>query len=845
MNKNLEHLLLFIQTGKEAFERNQLRTPAKISWDDDKWLLGKHSSGWLSGTGRNTLTFNKVGNINKRVNTLLIENTDFKNMMKTISCIRYSSASSMTVDNLLLRQLYFSLVEKTGQSNPIYINNEVAVHTMLIIVSAKNSSNISNYGYILQSICELIDRQNFTLTPISFKSKYGGLCSSYTVRLAKAQKIKNGEDVDDIARDDKLLTIKGFMNIISLFHDEDLTKSHRIGLCMSILQIATGLRFEEVSGIKLNALTRKPLTGEQLAIAKQKNISTYDLKLSYLGVKNSTAKAHWVEPMAIPLVETVVKVVTDLTSPYREILTYQRSNNFTDMLPKAVTEDTGYLIELDDVFIHIFHSLSKASKSRRIKDNARKAMAKICKVHSSTLHGDYYKKSDINENLIDTYKKCNVSDGVVAQFITIHCKQIYKTNYEDLLFIIPTDGLSCGSGRVCHSLITYITHSDFSKFMDGENKAGRSGITIFIKYGLLEDNGEPTRVKSHMGRHNVNTFFALAGITEHLQAILMGRRDIKQNEHYQHVSLSVKLANQPMLGDESFLDDVDGLYDIAINKEDETLIETEKKELSDLFDDEVDTEPYLPVVQDIDESDKYLYASIDQELEALFSAESSPINPIDNMKKNGGMLPINPNVDIEHGIKQALHTHSDRVNNARFIEKAMEIGYYPELSREYKDLIKNDKKDDAKNLLEAHASINILPMGTCTRETAVTGCPLGIRCQSGGACGYFTLTGRLGELDVVSNRLASAKKELLVLEEIANNSDGYSDGLKIMKENVDGLERIKEKAALALSQQIFVPLFQTPTPEQLYLSPKPKKLADMFLLDLPRLTQSKENNDDS
>ncbi|MDF7611472.1 hypothetical protein NQ066_27025, partial [Escherichia coli] len=41
-------------------------------------------------------------------------------------------------------------------------------------------------------------------------------------------------------------------------------------------------------------------------------------------------------------------------------------------------------------------------------------------------------------------------------------------------------------------------------------------------------------IKKHVPRHNINTFLAIAGVTDHIQAILMGRVDITQNKHYQH-----------------------------------------------------------------------------------------------------------------------------------------------------------------------------------------------------------------------------------------------------------------------------------------------------------------------
>ena len=61
--------------------------------------------------------------------------------------------------------------------------------------------------------------------------------------------------------------------------------------------------------------------------------------------------------------------------------------------------------------------------------------------------------------------------------------------------------------------------------------------SVFSKYRLLEDDGRPTQLRTHIPRHNINTFLAIAEISDHLQAMLMGRVDITQNKHYQHLAL--------------------------------------------------------------------------------------------------------------------------------------------------------------------------------------------------------------------------------------------------------------------------------------------------------------------
>ncbi|WP_305841860.1 hypothetical protein [Photobacterium leiognathi] len=62
------------------------------------------------------------------------------------------SGSKLRGDNLLLREVYRSLVEITGQTNPIYLSNEVFRHAMNTIAEAKSGDprNLKNYGIGLQ-----------------------------------------------------------------------------------------------------------------------------------------------------------------------------------------------------------------------------------------------------------------------------------------------------------------------------------------------------------------------------------------------------------------------------------------------------------------------------------------------------------------------------------------------------------------------------------------------------------------------------------------------------------------------------------------------------------------------
>ncbi len=60
--------------------------------------------------------------------------------------------------------------------------------------------------------------------------------------------------------------------------------------------------------------------------------------------------------------------------------------------------------------------------------------------------------------------------------------------------------------------------------------------SVFAKYNLTNENGDIDMMYSHCPRHGINTFYALADVSDHLQAMFMGRNDINQNKSYQHLS---------------------------------------------------------------------------------------------------------------------------------------------------------------------------------------------------------------------------------------------------------------------------------------------------------------------
>jgi hypothetical protein len=60
--------------------------------------------------------------------------------------------------------------------------------------------------------------------------------------------------------------------------------------------------------------------------------------------------------------------------------------------------------------------------------------------------------------------------------------------------------------------------------------------SIFETFGYTEDDGTPIELNSHSLRHYLNTLAQMGGLSSAEIAIFSGRKDVKQNRHYDHMS---------------------------------------------------------------------------------------------------------------------------------------------------------------------------------------------------------------------------------------------------------------------------------------------------------------------
>lgn len=711
MKKNIENFDTFIAEQKTWFDEN-LAADFAESWDSRAWVCGSKGSGWLRGNGVNVLRFDEINRL-KGIDDRHTVSESYQLFMKAMLVLVYRSrnrsiSSAVAVATLIvLKRWYCALIKLTGQTHPIYLTTDVVRSAMdtLSAASRPGDPNIANYKGRCVKIQKLVNHHAFTLVTLQYVSDE---CYTNQTNLTRKARdtiaLKQKDRLDDTATDgeDALITIRSFLNIVSLIQRVE-SSTEKIALNCLLLLIVTGFRSVEAFNLRQDALVKRQIDNSDISKRlRDKGLPDYFLGIRYVGVKGAGERTHWVEPLAVPLVENIFSSVKMLTTELRKHLTILRSREFADYLPKAISDIGGELVELDDIVEHIALSSSESRGRAGLRDKASKALAKRGCIATKVIlgpgneKGKYYLKSDLSIYLKNEFGDNSVNTPCTHAWVENGRR--YEIKYEDLLFLFPKGSLTLKRALELKATPLPLNNNGLNKFLG--NYEGYA--SVFSKYGLLEDDGRPTQLRTHIPRHNINTFLAIAEISDHLQTMLMGRVDITQNQHYQHLALK------------------------------------ERRKAASLT-------PLVPTVPKLSAS-------------SVIGADT-PLHVV----KQSGLMTFNRTQSLETNIKANLHTFDNRNDIAGFIEMSLSDGLFEDIAAAFEEISKNEGPLQASEMVQRHAVLHPLKLGSCMRDVNLWGCPYRMKCQALKPCEHFTLTGRIDEyfaIEVKSQALNEAKLTL-------------------------------------------------------------------------------------
>lgn len=102
---------------------------------------------------------------------------------------------------------------------------------------------------------------------------------------------------------------------------------------------------------------------------------------------------------------------------------------------------------------------------------------------------------------------------------------------KDALCLIRVNELHAGRATY-RCMFTCIDYTTITKHIDG----GEDRDSIFVRFDCKEDDGTPIRLPSHSLRHYLNMLAQMGGLTSAEIALFSGRKDVKQNRAYDHMT---------------------------------------------------------------------------------------------------------------------------------------------------------------------------------------------------------------------------------------------------------------------------------------------------------------------
>ena len=121
--------------------------------------------------------------------------------------------------------------------------------------------------------------------------------------------------------------------------------------------------------------------------------------------------------------------------------------------------------------------------------------------------------------------------------------------YSDALLVVLTNQLHAQRGT-CRCMIELISINQINSGLGGRAEHGFN--SIFTRLGFTEPDGSPIKVTTHQFRHYLNTLAQVGGMSQLDIAKWSGRKDIRQNAAYDHVTPDQMLQKiRDAVGDES------------------------------------------------------------------------------------------------------------------------------------------------------------------------------------------------------------------------------------------------------------------------------------------------------
>jgi hypothetical protein len=709
MRSNIDAFNTFIKEAKEQYAR--LTTAQE--WDVDSWA----SKGDLAGTDEtHSLHFTKIVKT-KHMNAGVITNRRYIDLCKALAVNNIHKKVFLSIQNDLkeMKFLHRALLQVKGTADPWLLDDAVLEQLESSLVASGFSDMVKILPNCLKVMVQL-KTKGVIQVGITFSHSYKPKLTNE--KKALNHRRKKAKSIDDNERDgeEKLLTMKA-LHALAWLTFNATGEWEQVAIRYYHILMVTGFRIGELLRVHHDALVCvqeiSETTGKPIFIEKHDDDGNLVLDengkpelepqliwgIRYYPEKGHIAAYKWLDHTSSPLVIAAFEYINKQTANCRAQLKWLEQN---PTKPIRWESETITYRELNKHFITFMNELTVKSIRNftyRLKKAGVVSVGTIVDQARVTTKSrpnnlprlPLFRVDELNRHFYQDHNtsiRFEMGDaGKRKKTITI--------KKSELLCIAPSGALASPKTglSVSHIYPDVVNRSSIGTAFGSKRKDSSTDASIFNRYDLKEEDGSDIHIMTHMPRHQLNTFLALADVAEHQQALIVGRRDIEHNRSYQHLSLKDKTKYQDTSTD-----------------------------------------------------------SMRQRIERAQAANEviATPEPKDSLLAELGVAPLGP-TPKKLAVQQSMHAFNKPSEHVEFMKEALEQdNLLGELQDTFNQIRKEEGLQKAKDFIELHGrNFHIVVNGGCTRNLALHGCDKQLRCLYDEGCFHLTITGRPGELESI------------------------------------------------------------------------------------------------
>lgn len=471
---------------------------ADLPFQNDVWDVTEAVATKGMGGKRERITFSNAATVDEKVPEMMRE--PFLSFAKAYVRYMHGMRPTKVIHNRVaaLRAIEAALLETGLPPDPVRIDSRILNRAAQIVADRFSNGAAYRVGGQIEMLGIFLSENRLAAIPVRWRNPIKRPSSA--VRVGKefderrAEKMPSQAALDALPRIFRIATEPADVITVSV----------------AAILLASPDRISEVLTLPEACEVREPRTGKEDAYG-----------LRWWPAKGSEPMVKWLVPSMASVVEEALQNIRSMTAEARRIAKWYEQHPGQLYLAADVAplrsrewlslEDIAEVLGLSDSSAANTWCRAKGIKPEQREGAGRRVFARFSDVEDAVL-----RMLPRGFPVLDEATGLKYSEALfVVQRNQLAQRGIYRCMIEPV-----------GIGQINTGLGSRVAHGYES---------------IFGRFGFTEPDGSPIQITSHKFRHYLNTLAQAGGLSQLDIAKWSGRRDIKQNEAYDHVTPSQML----------------------------------------------------------------------------------------------------------------------------------------------------------------------------------------------------------------------------------------------------------------------------------------------------------------